>query len=103
MFKKLLDYLKTGKTPSAITWGLIALMVFTFIAAIGIVRTQVEIKEKTEKLKKMEEMCKTQTAENAALKELLDESTDEYIEHRAREELGMVLPGERVYIIRAGS
>ena len=103
MLKKIKAYLRTGKRPSAITCGLIVLIVCTFFAAIALVRTQIEIREKTEKLQRIEEMCKTQTAENEALKELLDESTDEYIERRAREELGMVLPGERVYIIRAGS
>lgn len=40
---------------------------------------------------------------NAELSAMLEESEEEYITHVAREKLGFVLPGERVFIISSGN
>ena len=93
---------QTEKAPALYRWALRALLVFVAIAVIGIIKTQAEIREQRDKLEKLSAECQLQMGENEALDELLRNGS-EYIERRAREDLDMVLPGERVYIIRAGS
>ena len=106
MRKRFLDLIRNGKkrakVPAIVTWGFVAAGVLTIIAAIGVFRTQAEIREQRAKLEQLTVECQLQTSENEALDELLNNGS-EYIERRAREDLDMVLPGERVYIIRAGS
>lgn len=103
MKQKLLKYIREGRTPTVTLWVTVAMFMLASIAMIGVVRSRIEIKEKNEQLKQLNEQYDKKTLENEALKELLTNGTDEYIERRAREDLDMVLPGERVYIVRAGN
>ena len=102
MRKRFFDSIRYRSTPGWVTWVSIAGCLLMIFAIVGIVRTQVKISEQREKLAQLEAECRMQESENKALDELLNNGS-EYIERRAREDLDMVLPGERVYIIRAGS
>lgn len=102
MRKRFFDFIRYKNTPAWVTWAFVIAAVLTVVSAIGVVRTQVRIREQRQKLEQIEAECRLQESENNALDELLNNGS-EYIERRAREDLDMVLPGERVYIIRAGS
>ena len=103
MKKKILKYIREGKTPTLAVWVTVAMFMLAAVAFIGVVRSRIEIKEKSEQLKQLNEQYEKKLLEKEALNELLTNGTDEYIERRAREDLDMVLPGERVYIVRAGN
>lgn len=70
---------------------------------ISLMQSGNTLKEKQAELDAIRAMCDLQQMENDALQDLMNNSDDEYIERKAREELDYVLPGERVYIIRSGN
>lgn len=78
--------------------GLVVLLV-----VVALVQSRNSIKEKQAELDAIKAQCDMQQMENDALRDLMNNSDDEYIERKAREELDYVLPGERVYIIRSGN
>ncbi len=78
--------------------GLVVLLIFVTFA-----QSRNTLKEKQAELDALLAQCEEQELENEALRELMNNSDDEYIERKAREELDYVLPGERVYIIRSGN
>ena len=102
MKDKLLDYIRSGKSPSRMTWLIIAVVIAMAFAIGNICKTQTRIRDQKERLEQLSAEIQLQQGENEALDALLNNGS-EYIERRAREDLDMVLPGERVYIIRAGS
>lgn len=73
------------------------------LAIISLAQSRNTVKEKKAELAAILAQCEEQRLENEALRELMNNSDDEYIERKAREELDYVLPGERVYIIRSGN
>ena len=97
-----LNLIRNDDTPQWARWTFLLVFVVTVIFGIGAIRTRVEIKEQNKKLEQITEECVLQKNENEALNELLLNGS-EYIERRAREDMDMVLPGERVYIVRAGN
>lgn len=82
---------------------------FSFILIIGIILaigyfaiSSINIyMQKSERAKELEELnvrLEEQVDENDRLQKVIDgDDKDEYIEHVAREKLGYVMPGERVY------
>ncbi len=101
--KKLLKLLEERKTFTLRKGIVIALILFALIAGVSTIESSVDIKQKQAELDELQKKCDVQRAENDALEDLLNNGSDEYIEQRAREQLDMVLPGERVYIVRAGN
>ncbi|MBQ9994127.1 MAG: septum formation initiator family protein [Clostridia bacterium] len=76
---------------------------FVLLVLVALIQSRVEIREKQETLDSILVQCEEQQMQNDALSDLLNNSDDEYIERKAREELDYVLPGERVYIVRYGN
>ena len=80
-------------------------LVIAFLIIIGVislVRARIDISSKARELEAVTAQYEEQLAMNNELANLLNNSDDQYIEEKAREELDMVFPGERVYIIRPG-
>ena len=78
-------------------------MLFILLLVAAIIHSNSAIKAKQQELLEVQEQCVAQQVENDALKELIENSDDEYIEHVVREEHDYVRPGERVYIVRSGN
>ena len=76
---------------------------FVLLVLVALIQSRVEIREKQETLDSILVQCEEQQMQNDALSDLLNNSDDEYIERKVREELDYVLPGERVYIVRYGN
>ena len=98
-----LNTLKKKKQISGQTLVFCALCLAFLLAVVALVQSRNEINERYEELAALELQCEQQLLENEALEDLLNNSDDEYIERKAREELDYVLPGERVYIVRSGN
>jgi len=80
-------------------WGLFILIAFIVYFLFIIVEQQKILYSKEEAMKNIRTRVEEETRENEELirqKEILD--TDEYIEKVAREKLGMVKPGEKIFI-----
>jgi len=82
---------------------LIIVALLLLVGVFAMTQVRASIRKKNEELAVLITQCEQQNAQNQALSELLENSDDEYIEDKAREELNMVYPGERVYIIRPGN
>lgn len=67
------------------------------------VQLQSEISSKRQELDLLQQQIAEQQLKNEELNILLADGGDQYIRRKAREELDLVLPGERVYIVRSGS
>lgn len=80
-----------------------AVGLFVLVLAVALLHDRNTLAEKQQELDEILAMCAEQELENEALRELMMNSDDEYIERKAREEFDYVLPGERVYIIRSGN
>ena len=78
--------------------GLVLLMVFFIYFAYTAVGQQKILYMKDVELKKVQSKIDEETKENEKLKEEQEElNSDEFVEKIAREKLGMVKKGERVY------
>ncbi len=80
-------------------WGLLILIAFIVYFLFIIVEQQKILDIKEEAMKNIQEKVEEEIEINEDLKrqkEILD--TDEYIEKVAREKLGMVKPGEKIFI-----
>lgn len=66
--------------------------------AITLIQLQIEISEKKETLAQVQAQYNEKIAENKELKKVIEGGNeDEYIERIARDSLGYVKPGEKVY------
>jgi len=67
-----------------------------FLAAL--IQLNGSVKREAQALAHIQEQCAAQEQENNELKRIMaEEEEDELIERRAREELGFIYPGEKVY------
>lgn len=66
--------------------------------AITLIQLQIEISEKKETLAQVQAQYNEKVAENEELEKVIEGGNeDEYIERIARDSLGYVKPGEKVY------
>lgn len=81
-----------------------AIFVFAVYMVWGLVNQQIKINEKRQQLSKVEKQIQIQEIENGEIKSALTTSgnSSDYIEQKAREDLGYAKPGERVFINIAG-
>ncbi len=64
-----------------------------------IITTQVEIAEKEQQLASLQQVAAEQATNNEELERIKEaEDTDEYMERIARDTLGLVRPGEVIYV-----
>lgn len=84
-------------------------LAFVVVCIIGfitlstmVVQKQLELSEARQRLDDLSQRLALQRLSNIELSAMLSDDGSEYIEYKARDELDMVLPGERVYIIRNG-
>ena len=76
-----------------------ATAVFAVYAAFTLVSLQLQIAEKKEEQALLQAQIEEQELRNAEIKALLEsENSDEYVARIAREKLGYISPGERVFV-----
>lgn len=76
----------------------ICLLLLAGYFVISLINIHVQINDRKEEAKELNARYEEQVAENAQLQDVIDGGDrDNYIERVAREKLGYVLPGERVY------
>lgn len=77
---------------------LIGLLVAVGYGVVNFINNQMEIKAKKAQIAQLQSQVEAQAEENAEIRNVLDGGNqDEYIEKVAREKLGYVKPGEKVY------
>lgn len=73
--------------------------VFAVYAAFTLVSLQIQISAKREEQQALQKQIEEQSLRNAEIEALLDsEENDEYIARIARDKLGYISPGERVFV-----
>ena len=73
--------------------------IFAVYAAFTLVSLQIQISAKREEQAALRAQIEEQTLRNAEIEAILNnEDNDEYIARIARDELGYVSPGERVFV-----
>ena len=73
--------------------------IFAVYAAFTLVSLQIQISAKREEQAALRAQIKEQTLRNAEIEAILNnEDNDEYIARIARDKLGYVSPGERVFV-----
>lgn len=89
----------TGKKPKASSFFLtLAIIAVIGYFVISLVSLQMEKSEKARQVEEAQNVLSSRQEENERLESILSESDDSaYIERIARDVLGYVLPGERVY------
>lgn len=93
--KKNKDRTKKRKTSFLLALGAFALAGYF---AITLIQLQIQISEKKETLAQVQAQYNEKLAENEELEKVIDGGNeDEYIERIARDSLGYVKPGEKVY------
>lgn len=89
------DRTKKRKTSFLLALGAFALAGYF---AITLIQLQIEISEKKETLAQVQAQYNEKIAENEELEKVIEGGNeDEYIERIARDSLGYVKPGEKVY------
>ncbi len=89
------DRTKKRKTSFLLALGAFALAGYF---AITLIQLQIEISEKKETLAQVQAQYNEKIAENKELEKVIEGGNeDEYIERIARDSLGYVKPGEKVY------
>ncbi|MBQ1250408.1 MAG: septum formation initiator family protein [Clostridia bacterium] len=87
---------KTRKVHAAAKLFVLAFAVY---AAFTLVSLQLQIHEKEKKMAMLQAAIDQQELENRQIQDVLDSADDtEYIAEIAREKLGYVAPGERVFV-----
>lgn len=72
---------------------------FAIYASFTLVSLQMQISEKKAEQRELMAAAESQALENAEIKALLESpESDEYVARIAREKLGYISPGERVFI-----
>ena len=75
------------------------MLAFAVYAAFTLVSLQLQIHEKEKKMAMLQAAIDQQELENRQIQDVLDSADDaEYIAEIAREKLGYVAPGERVFV-----
>ena len=78
--------------------------IFAVYAAFTLVSLQIQISAKREEQAALQAQIEEQSLRNAEIEALLNsEDNDEYIARIARDKLGYVSPGERVFVNIAGN
>lgn len=73
--------------------------VFAVYAAFTMVSLQLQIGEKKQEQAQLQQQIELQKLRNAEVKALLEsENSDDYVARIAREKLGYLSPGERVFV-----
>ena len=86
---------KVQKRSFILTLGLVLLVGYFLITIVGL---QAQRKEAIAELEQKEAMYEQVEAENERLESILaNEDKSEYMEQVAREKLGFVMPGEKVF------
>ena len=86
---------RTRKKSFILTLGLVLLIGYFVITFLSL---QLSIKERRSVLEQKNVAYQQQVAENERLKSIVEsEDKSEYIEQVAREKLGYVMPGEKVF------
>ena len=86
---------RTRKKSFILTLGLVLLIGYFVITFLSL---QLSIKERSSVLEQKNVAYQQQIAENERLKSIVEsEDKSEYIEQVAREKLGYVMPGEKVF------
>lgn len=89
-----------NKTKKRKTSFLLALGAFALAGyfAITLIQLQIQISEKKETLAQIQAQYNEKIAENEELEKIVEDGNeDEYMERIARDSLGYVKPGEKVY------
>ena len=77
----------------------IFILAFSVYAAFTLVSLQLQIREKEKKMAMLKAAIEQQELENRQIQDVLDSPDDtEYIAEIAREKLGYIAPGERVFV-----
>jgi len=77
----------------------IFVLAFSVYAAFTLVSLQLQIREKEKRVAALQAAIHQQEMENRQIQDILDNADDtEYIAEIAREKLGYVAPGERVFV-----
>jgi len=77
----------------------IFVLAFSVYAAFTLVSLQLQIREKEKRVAALQAAIHQQEMENRQIQDILDSADDtEYIAEIAREKLGYVAPGERVFV-----
>lgn len=77
-----------------------AAAVLMVYAVIILIQQQSSINAKKDELAAIEAQIEAQKLQTEELEEILENNDDDYIIRMAREDLGLVFPGERVYYAR---
>ena len=78
----------------------IVLSVLFILASINFTRTAIEILENSKRLDSLSQEVKEMEEEKREYKNKVTfKQTDEYIEEKARNDLSLIKPGEKVYVI----
>ena len=83
----------------------ISILAFIIYFIVVMVNQQININKKRQELDELNEQIKTQELVNDEMRHILDSSdsaNQQYIEKKARENLNLVDPGERVFVNIAG-
>lgn len=83
----------------------ISILAFIIYFIVVMVNQQININKKKQELDTLNEQIKTQELVNDEMRHILDSSdsaNQQYIEKKARENLNLVDPGERVFVNIAG-
>lgn len=81
-----------------------SMIILVLYCCYNIVDTQVQIAKKTAQLEEINAKISAANDKNAGLDELVNsDDNHEYVLKKAREELGYVFPGERVFVDISGS
>ena len=77
----------------------IGLLVFSIYFALTIVSLQLKIREKESEMAELDKSIEAQKLENSQIQDVLDsEDSTDYIAQIAREKLGYISPGQRVFV-----
>lgn len=90
-------FMRKKKKVGMLTKVLVA--VFAVYATFTMVSLQFQISQKKEEQAELQAQVAEQTLRNAEVKALLEsENSDEYVARIARDKLGYISPGERVFV-----
>lgn len=77
----------------------IGLFAFAVYSAFNIVSLQLEIKDKEDEMTELQQQIDDQKLENSEIEDILDSEDDaDYIARIARDKLGYISPGQRVFV-----
>lgn len=77
----------------------IFLLAFSVYAAFTMVSLQLQISAKEDEMAELQEQIESQKLENSMIQDILDSDDDtDYIAEIAREKLGYITPGQRVFV-----